>query len=159
PETQKIAAPFRLDPPKNSTAHESGMTIAERQMMLISGQWQAETGQRDTMMPESGIAIDKRQQSGDLATDHFAQHQTDMLRFAGVQLLDLIPKIYDTKRALHILDDKGEKLWISIEPDQTEAVADLEHNKEDEEAVKLAFNPAIGDYECVSDPGPDFATQ
>jgi len=29
----------------------------------------------------------------------------------------------------------------------------------DEEAAKIAFNPKIGEYECVSDPGPDSATQ
>ena len=46
-----------------------------------------------------------------------------------------------------------------IDPDQQETVRELEHQKEDEEAVKIALNPAIGEYECVSDPGPDYATQ
>ena len=113
----------------------------------------------DTQSAASGKAIGQRQQQGDTATYHFPEHQSDMLRFIGVQLLDLFPKIYDTERTLHILDENNDKRWIRIDPDQEQAVQELSQVKEDEEAVKLAFNPSVGEYECVSDPGPDYATQ
>lgn len=158
-ENQKIAAPFRLDPPKTSDAHNTGMQAAERWGMMISGQFQAQMGENDTQSAASGKAINERQEQGDTATYHFPEHQADMLRYIGTQLLDLIPKIYDTQRTLHILDDDGDKRWIQINPTQQEVVKQLEHEAEDQEAIKLAFNPSIGDYECVSDPGPDFATQ
>jgi hypothetical protein len=156
---QKIDAPVRQDPPKPSMAHEQGMATAERQMMMISGQYQSQIEEVDKRNPSSGAAINERKEQGDTATYHFVEHMGDMKRFIGVQLLDLIPKIYDTKRTLHIIDDAGEKSWIAIDPNQADAVQELEHDKEDEEAVKLAFNPAIGEYECISDPGPDYATQ
>ena len=156
---QKIDPPFRLDPPKPSAAHTEGMQVAERWGMMVSGQFQAQMGENDTQSAASGKAINERQQQGDTATYHFPDHQSDMLRFIGVQLLDLIPKIYDTKRTLHILDEDGEKRWIMIDPNQDDVVKELEHEQEDEEAVQLAFNPRIGDYECVSDPGPNYATQ
>jgi hypothetical protein len=158
-EAQKIAAPFRLDPPKPSVAHERGMQTAERHSMMISGQFENQMGEAKPDAAASGKAITERKAQGDTATYHFVEHFSDMLRHIGVQLLDLIPNIYDTERTLHILDEDGEKRWIKIDPNQEEAVRELEHEKEDEEAVQLAFNPAIGEYECVSDPGPDYATQ
>ncbi len=159
PEAQKIAPPFRLEPPKPSIAHEQGMQTAERHGMMISGQFQAQMGENDTQSAASGKAINERKEQGDVATYHFTEHRGDMLRNIGTQLLDLIPKIYDTTRMLHIMDDDGEKSWIRIDPDQTDVVQEFKGLKQNEDAVKLAFNPTIGEYECVSDPGPDFATQ
>ena len=158
-ELQKIDPPTRLAPPAPSEAHERAQQTAERQMMLISGQWQSQTGQRDNQQPESGVAIGERKEGGDVATYHFPEHQSDMLRFIGVQLLDLIPKIYDTERTLHIIDTNNDKRWIKIDPNQDDAVQELKKIAEDEEAVKLSFNPNVGEYECISDPGPDYATQ
>ncbi len=156
---QKIEAPVRQDPPKTSAAHVQGMQDAERQMMMISGQFQAQMGENDTQSAASGKAINERQQQGDTATYHFPEHQSEMFRYIGVQLLDLYPKIYDTKRALHVIGEDGEKFWIQIDPRQQDAVSDLQDAKEDEEAIRVSFNPSLGQFECVSDPGPDYATQ
>jgi hypothetical protein len=158
-ELQRIEAPQRLAPPAPSEAHEKAQQTAERQMMMISGQWQQQTGQHDNKFPESGEAIGQRKEQGDTATWHFVEHLSDMDRAIGVQLLDLIPKIYDTKRTLHIEGADGEKSWVMIDPSQEEAVKELQQEKEVEEAAKIAFNPKYGEYECISDPGPTYATQ
>jgi portal protein len=156
---QKLDPPQRVDPPQVAPASLQGMKDAERQMMMISGQFQAQMGENDTQSAASGKAIGQRQQQGDTATFHFPEHMQDMYRFIGVQLLDLYPKIYDTKRALHVIGDDGEKSWIMIDPTQDNAVEELKEIKDDEEAARIAFNPGIGEYECVSDPGPSYATQ
>lgn len=157
---QTIAPPQRIQPPQSSPAYAEGMQTAERQMMMISGQWQSETGQQSNgMIPESGKAIGERKEQGDIATYHFTEHMSDMDRFIGVQLLDLIPKIYDTRRALQIEGEDGEKFWIQIDPDQNEVLQELKHEQEEENAAKLAFNPMLGEYECISDPGPSSATR
>ena len=57
------------------------------------------------------------------------------------------------------MDDKQEKRWIMIDPTLPTATQELQEVAEDEEAAKLAFNPSVGEYECVSDPGPSYATQ
>jgi len=158
-ELQKIEAPQRLDPPRANPAALQGMQDAERQMMMISGQFEAQMGENDTQSAASGKAIGERKEQGDTATYHFPEHMSDMKRFIGVQILDLIPKIYDTKRTLAIMDERQEKRWIMIDPTLPSATQDLEHENEDEEAIKLAFNPSVGEYECVSDPGPSYATQ
>jgi hypothetical protein len=159
PGQQEIAPPQKIPPPQPSPAFQSGMQVAERQARMISGQWEAEQGQDNKKGPESGTAINARKMSSETATYHFYEHQSDMLRLLGKQLLDLIPKIYDTERALQVTGERGEKFWIKIDPHQDEIIQELEHEKDDEEAIKLAFNPHLGEYECVSDPGPDFATQ
>src|SRR5882672_1765738 len=156
---QQIPPPTPVEPAQISPGWLKVAEDAERQMMMISGQWQAQLGENDTQSAASGKAINERQEQGDTATYHFPEHMGDMERYIGMQLLDLIPKIYDTKRTLHVLDDDGEKHWILIDPDQKEVVKELQDLKQDEEAVKIALNPAIGEYECVSDPGPDYATQ
>lgn len=157
---QTIPPPQRVQMPQPSEAHVQGMQIAERQMMMISGQFQSQLGQNDDKQSAaSGKAINERQQQGDTATYHFFEHQSDMLRAVGVQLLDLIPKIYDTERVLHVLDEDGNKDWIRIDPKQDDVIKELQIERDDKEAIKLAFNPTIGEYECVSDDAPDFATQ
>jgi portal protein len=156
---QEVKPPQKLPPPTPSPAFQNGMQVAERQMMMVTGQWQAIQGQDNKLGPESGKAIDARKMSSDNATSHFYEHQSDMLGLLGTQLLDLMPKIYDTERALQVIGEKGEKYWIRINPHQDDIIQELEHEADDEEAVRLAFNPNLGEYECVSDPGPNYATQ
>jgi Phage P22-like portal protein len=156
---QAVTRPERIDPPKPSPGWLQVGQDAERHLMMVSGQFQAQLGEDDRQSAASGKAINERQEQGDTATYHFVEHMADMERFLGVQLLDLIPKIYDTKQALQVLDEKGERTWITIDPDQKEAIRELQEVQEEGEAIKIAFNPSIGEYECVSDPGPDYATQ
>jgi hypothetical protein len=159
PEMQEVKPPQRIEPPAPSAAYSEGMKDAERQQMIITGQFQAQMGENDTQSAASGKAIGERKEQGDTATYHFAEHMSDMDCALGIQLLDLMPKIYDTRRALHITGDDGEKFWIRIDPNQTDVMQELKYEKEDEEAIRLAFNPQLGEYECVSDPGPSSATR
>jgi hypothetical protein len=158
-ELQRIDPPQKIPPPQPNPVVIQLLESTERQMMMISGQFQAQMGENDTQSAASGKAIGERQQQGDTATYHFPEHQGDMLRNVGTQLIDLIPKIYDTKRALQVMDEDGDKRWISIDPTLETPVEELKQEKDDEEAIRLAFNPSLGEYECVSDPGPDYATQ
>lgn len=156
---QNIPPPQRIDPPKAPPGWVGVMQDSERQMMMISGQFQAQMGENDQQSAASGKAINERQAQGDTATYHFPERMADMQRFIGVQLIDLIPKIYDTNRVLQVMDREGEKRWLKIDPNLESPIQFLQEETQDEEAIQLAFNPSVGEYECVSDPGPDFATQ
>lgn len=156
---QKVDAPQKIPPAGPNPAYQAQASAAERHIMMISGQYQAQMGENDQQSANSGKAINARKQQSDTATYHFFEHQSDMLRLLGKQLLDLIPKIYDTDRALQVIGEKGEKFWIKIDPHQDDVVREVQEQINDEEAIKLAFNPHLGEYECVSDPGPDYATQ
>jgi len=157
PEMAKIERPQREAPPQSSPVYAEGMVSAERWMMMVSGQYQAQMGEDDKQSAASGRAINERQRQGDTATWHFNEGQSDMFRNLGMQLIDLIPKLYDTERRLHVLGEDGTKSWITIQPNNTEAVKELK--KESDEASILEFNPAVGEYDCMADPGPNYATQ
>lgn len=159
PDNAKIAPPIPIEQAKPNPGWLQVGADAEKHMMMISGQYQAQLGENDGQSAISGKAIGQRQEQGDTATYHFVEHIRDMDCFVGVQLLDLIPKIYDTKRTLQVLDEKNELSWIMIDPDQKEALRELQDIQQEGEAVKIALNPSVGEYECVSDPGPSWATK
>ncbi len=153
---QEIGAPKRQDPPQTSPVYAEGMLNAEKQMMMASGQYQAQMGENENA--KSGRAISERQRQGDTATYHFIEHQGDMYRNLGTQLLDLYPKIYDTERRLSdVLGDRGEKLLIQINPNSQEIIKELQND--DKEIKEYLFNPTAGEYDCISDVGPNYATR
>ena len=158
-ELQRVEGPIRLDPPKVNAATLQGMQNAERQMMMISGQFQAQMGENDTQSAASGKAINERQAQGDTATYHFVEHMADMKRFLGNALIDLYPKIYDTKRVLTDLGDDGEEVWIHIDPDQSDVTDEIEELQDDALISKIVLNPRLGEHMCISDPGPSYASQ
>lgn len=157
PQLALIAKPEKQQPPQTAPIYMQGMMDAERQLMMVSGQYQAQLGEQDQQSAASGKAINERQRQGETATYHFVEHQSDMYRAIGVQLLDLIPKILDTERMLHVLGEDGTKRWIKIAPDQGEAVQELKD--ESRKAQVLSLNPKVGEYDCMADVGPNYATQ
>src|SRR6185312_10859218 len=106
---------------------------------------------------KSGRAILNRQRAGDLATAHYMDNLRMAIRCVGKQLIDLIPKIYDTERVIKIMAEDGSEQEIRIDPQATQAY--FEHEKEEVDAVKSIFNPSVGRYEVISDTGPGFATR
>lgn len=152
---EKIERPQRQEPPQTAPVYAQGMQDAERQMIMVSGQ--AQPPLDDKEQAKTPRAINERQRQGETATYTFTEHQGDMYRCLGMQLLDLIPKIYDTERTLHVLGEDGTKRWIKINPSSQEAIVELK--KENDEAAELEFNPTIGEYDCMADVGPDYATQ
>lgn len=153
----KIDRPQRDVPPQTAPVYMEGGQIAERWLMMCSGQFQAQMGQNDQQSAASGKAINERQRQSDTSTYHYTEHQGDFLRALGIQALDIIPKLLDVQRKMHVTNEDGSKRWIQIDPDQKEAVVKLK--KEDDEAAEVSFNPRIGEYDCMSDPGPNYATQ
>jgi hypothetical protein len=133
------------------------MEDAERWSMMVTGQWQQMQGQENQQGAESGKAINARQRQGNVATYHFTEHQYDMYRNLGKQLVDIYPKLYDTKRILHVEGEDLSKKIITIDPDAEEAFKRIK--KETETAEEIIFNPLVGEYEVLSDPGPNYATQ
>jgi hypothetical protein len=92
-----------------------GMVNAAEDMRMVSGQYQAEMGAPSN--ETSGVAIERRQRQGDNATYHYIDHQAMAMRFLGKIIVDLIPKIYETKRILKIMAEDGSSTDVrSIPP-------------------------------------------
>lgn len=151
----EIPQPQRLPPPVMPQAYIQGMQVAQTEMMLVSGQHEAEFGQQT---PErSGTAIQQRQEQSDNATYHFMENLCRAIRFTGMIILDLAPKIYDTQRLKQIVAENGASYDITIDPAQMKAYN--EHKKFLSGVIDKVFNPNVGEHDVEADAGPDFGTR
>lgn len=150
-----IERPIRIDPPRASDAFLKGMEVAQQEMMMASGQYQAQMGENENA--KSGKAIAERQRQGDNATYHFVDNQATMIRQLGRILIEVLPKFYDTKRLLRIRGEDGIMKNIMVDPDAQQAV----QKQEDIAArsVNIIFNPNVGRYDVEADIGPSYATK
>jgi hypothetical protein len=150
-----LPAPTRTQPPEYGPAYLSGMQVAVNEMMMVSGQYQPQMGEPSN--ERSGKALAERQRQGDNATYHFIDNLGVALRHVGRILLDQIPLVYDTKRAMQILALDGTDFEIEIDPQAKQSY--LEHLNHDQEVVKRIFNPKLGKYDVQADIGPAYGTQ
>lgn len=161
-----IPPPQRQQPPQMPDAFLRGLEISEKDMMAVTGQFQAQMGQQGNEV--SGKAINARQRQGDNATYHFIAGLASAIRFTGCILLDLFPKIYDTERVIRIMSQAGEESSIQIAPQMQQASKPMMdpriQGQQLEQArkqgqVEHALNPAVGRYEVHADVGPAYSTQ
>ncbi|SAJ96560.1 hypothetical protein UA18_03450 [Burkholderia multivorans] len=150
-----IPSPQRQQPPSSAPVFMEGMQAAEHELMMASGQYEATFSEQGNEV--SGIAIEQRQKQGNRVTFHFQDAMADAIRFTGVQLLDLIPKIYDTRRVLRIRAEDGKEHQIQIDPESKKPLAQQE-NAGEAQAASI-FNPAVGKYDVIAKCGPNFDTR
>ena len=150
-----LPPPERETPPVASEAILRGMEVAQNEMMMASGQYQAQMGQNENA--KSGKAIAERQRQGDNATYHFIDNLAISIRHLGRILIDLIPKIYDTKRVLLVEGQDKTKKKIVIDP-QAQQALQVQQMKAGA-AVEMIFNPNVGSYGVDEDVGPSYATR
>ena len=149
-----IPPPARTDPPQLSPLFEQGMQTAMNQMMMVSGQYPNQLGMEGN--ERTGAAIQRRQDQGDTATYHFQDNYADALKFTYRQIIDLFPKVYDTKRVKHILADDGQDMEVMLDPGARQAyLQELDHNNT---VIRRIFNPNLGKYDLAEDVGPDAMT-
>lgn len=157
---KKLDPPQRIQAPQSSPAYVQQMQIAQNEMMMVSGQYQSQMGENENA--KSGVAINARQRQGDRATYHFIDNQAIGVRYTGKILIDLIPKIYDTKRVFQIEAKDGSLMNVTIDPTAEKAVERLPNQNADmtaQQTVEIIFNPNVGNYAVQSDIGPNFATR
>lgn len=150
-----LPPPERVQPPTASPAYLDGMQTAANELMMASGQYQAQMGAEG--QEKSGRAIQERQRQGDNATYHYIDHQAQAIRAIGRKLIDLIPKIYDTPRVIKIMAQDGSQTDVQLQPDLPQA-----HQQQVDPQTQKAqtiFNPSVGRYEVVADVGPAYATR
>lgn len=148
-----IPPPQRALPPQQSQAILTGMQTASAEMMVVSGQYQAQMGAPSN--ERTGVAIQERQAQGDNATYHYIDHMASAIRFTGKILLSMIPRVYDTERTIMIVQENGNESQIGIRPSQQDAIK----MQQNQEAVQSVLNPSVGRYSVQSDVGPEFSTR
>jgi hypothetical protein len=128
---------------------------AAEDIKSATGQYNASLGM--TSNERSGKAILARQREGDIGTYHYVDNLARGVRHIGRQLVDLIPKIYDTERIARIIGEDGEPDTVKMNPMQEEPVkriVDQEGN-----LIEKIYNPSVGKYDVRVITGPGYATK
>jgi hypothetical protein len=121
------------------------------------------TGQYDSSLgaagnETSGRAILAREKQGDTGTYHFIDNLARAIRYATRQLVDMIPKIYDTQRVARIIGLDGETDQAMIDPTQPEAVKKIV-DQQTGATIKKIYNPNVGKYDVAVSTGPSYMTK
>ncbi len=87
------------------------------------GLYDASVGQKSN--ETSGIAIEARQQQGDVATFHFPDNLARSVAQVGRVIIGMIPQIYDTARIVQIVDDEENTKFIGVNGAYTEEQDDV----------------------------------
>lgn len=159
---KEIPRPQREQAPVYADAYLKGMTIAQNEMAMVSGQFEASLGMQGN--ERSGKAINERQRAATTATYHYVDHLATAVRFCGKVLLDLIPRVYDVPRLIKILDVDGTQGTVALDPTHPQAHTELpampgEPESIDPQHIASIFNPQIGEYSVQADVGPAYQTR
>lgn len=127
PQGQRI--PKRETPPQVPTGAAAMLEICARDIQDTIGMYDASFGERSN--ERTGIAIRNRAARSDFGTYHFPDNFRRAVIETVRQLIDLIPKIYDTERRVRILGENKEEAVIEIN--------------------KTVFDPATGQQVIVND--------
>jgi hypothetical protein len=144
-----------------------GMAMSIDAIKAATGRFDASLGAQSN--ETSGIAIQRRQNQGSMATYVFTDNQTRAVAYTGRILVDLIPKIYDTDRVVRLLGDDLAKKFGQVEPgpdgrptiqvDPKGLAAYARINFEDPITGKKYNDLTVGKYDIVVDAGPGYMTR
>lgn len=153
-EGNAIQKPERVEPPVMSQAYVAGMQISANELRMTAGQYEEDLGARGQAI--SGVAMESRIRQSNIATQHFASHEAMALEACGRCLIELIPKIYDSKRVLRLLSEDGTETELVIDPDLKAEIQKEE--LQDQMATREIFNPGFAKYSVRADVGPTYAS-
>jgi hypothetical protein len=145
-----LPLPQRAQPPMASSGLLQAKAGAAEDIKSATGQYNASLGM--TSNERSGKAILARQREGDIGTYHYVDNLARAIRHIGRQLVDLIPKIYDTERIARIIGEDGEPSTVKMNPMQEEPVKRIV----DQEGVLIEkiYNPGCRQVRCARDHRP-----
>ena len=105
----------------------------------------------------SGRAIMAREKQADVGTYHYVDNLARAVRYVTRQLVDLIPKIYDTQRIARIIGIDGETSMVKIDPSQPMPVKKI--TDQTGIVIEKIYNPSVGRYDVVVTTGPSYMTK
>ena len=149
-----LPLPQRAQPPMASSGLLQAKAGASEDIKASTGQYNASLGMSSN--ERSGKAILARQREGDVGTYHYGDNLARGVRHIVRQLVDLIPKIYDTQRVARIIGVDGETKMVKIDPTQEEPVKKI---VQDDIVIDKIYNPNVGKYDVVVATGPGYATK
>ena len=150
-----LPLPQRAQPPMASSGLLQAKAGAAEDIKSATGQYNASLGM--TSNERSGKAILARQKESDVGTYHYVDNLARAIRHIGRQLIDLIPKIYDTERIARIIGEDGEPSTVKMNPTQEEPVKKIVN--QEGVVIDKIYNPGVGKYDVRVITGPGYATK
>ena len=145
----ELPPPQRISPADVPAGFAQDMQVSEHDIQAALGMYSASVGAPSN--EKSGKAIMARQREGDTSTFQYHDNQNRAIRYLGRQLLDLAPKVYDSKRVARILHEDGTSQEVEFNPDQEAAYQQV--------GSKLIYNLNVGTYDVEVEAGPSYTTK
>ena len=151
-----LPLPQRAPPPLPQTGLIQAKMGASDDIKSTTGQYDSSLGA--TSNERSGRAILARERQGDTGTYHYVDNLARAIRHITRQLVDMIPKIYDTERIARIVGLDGEVDMVKINPEQPEPVKEI-RDVETGIVIEKIYNPSVGKYDVIVTTGPSYMTK
>ena len=150
-----LPLPQRAAPPLPQTGLIQAKMGASDDIKATTGQYDSSLGQ--TSNERSGKAILARERQSDRGTYHYVDNYARAVRYITRQIVDLIPKIYDTERIARIIGEDNEVSTVKINPQQQEPVKKIV----DQNGIVMekVYNPGVGKYDVMVTTGPSYMTK
>ena len=158
PDEKAPGNPQQMLAPQVPAALMNIAQMASEDIKAVTGIFDASLGKQAN--ETSGVAIKARQQQGEIAVFNYMDNLAKGIRRTAEIVVDLIPKIYDTARAVRILGVDGAEKYVKVNAPgpNGETINDLSRGKYDvtvtvgpsfstqrQEAAETYFNMAKGD--------------
>ena len=150
-----LPLPQRAPPPLPQTGLIQAKMGASDDIKGTTGQYDSSLGQ--TSNERSGKAILAREKQADVGTYHYVDNLARAVRYITRQIVDLIPKIYDTERIARIVKEDGETSTIRVNPSQPMPVNKITDNQGI--VLEKIYNMGVGKYDVCVTTGPSYMTK
>ncbi len=134
--------PRREPPPQMPSGSAAMLQLSAGDIQDSIGMYDSSFGERSN--ERSGVAIQQRANRSDFGTYHFTDNFRRAIMESTKQLIDLIPKIYDTEQIIRILGENGEDSLININT----TIIDVATGQK-----KIINDLSIGKYDVVAEVG------
>lgn len=141
-----LGAPQRQQPPVASSGLMAEMQIAAEDIKRTTGIYDAGLGARSN--ETSGVAIAQRKEESQNSTSIYADNMAKAVEHTGRVLVDMIPRVYDTKRTARILGEDGQEKLVLI------------NGLLIKEGMEIPLNDVtVGKYDVRISVGPSYSTR
>jgi hypothetical protein len=151
-----LPLPQRAPPPLPQTGLIQAKMGAADDIKGTTGQYDASLGMQGN--ERSAKAITAREKQGDVGTYHYVDNLARAVRHITRQIVDLIPKIYDTQRIARIIGVDGDVDMVKMNPMQQEPVKEIKDPVTGATIEKI-YNPSVGIYDVMVTTGPGYMTK
>lgn len=145
---QPVPPPQRINPSDIPQGFQADMQISEHDIQGAIGMYAASLGAPSN--ERSGKAIMARQREGDTGTFHYHDNLNRAIRHCGRIIVDLIPKIYDSKRVVRIMGYDGTIGEAALNPDIP--------TSSQKQGLQMIYNLGVGTYDVTVTSGPSYNT-